>query len=432
MYSVPVAGYSPSQASINIDTNISSNNASILNASITNATIGQLSTTVFNPASVTSNTFQTGTGIIDTLVVNNSITELNVVQLNVSQKNVSNLSAINISAEEITCNNLQPLLTAGTNISILDGVISAVNEALLPADATFDSVTSDIVNALYIDADNMSVDNLSIDQNLSVGGTLSASNLSTGSLKFGAGLLYDTIDQELDVNVDTVIQSGSTLPITSGAVYNAINTQSTSLIHTVAYTLFETAYFKYDNLSAAPGETNLIFYLDYYTQYGSGSKITVDFCYSYWVTGFRTDTIYTIIEIGRNNNTTQEEVQVLAQSWTDDAGGGTRSGASGSISGTYTNTDTSGKYHRIKMKIQNGSSDDTWNLGNLTYPMIRVTEYLPIAGISNPNIRIGSGNISCGNISCTALSVTDLTIDNVITNYNVNVGGDMITVGFPI
>jgi trimeric autotransporter adhesin len=433
MYAVPIAGQTINTAQIGIETNISSSSASIGNLSVVNATIGQLSTTIFNPASVTTTTLDATTGVLDSLIVNNSITELNVVQLNVSQKNVSNLSAINISAEEITCNNLQPLLTAGTNISILDGVISAINEALLPEDVNFDSVT-----ALYIDANNVSLDNLSIDENLNVGGnvnisgSLSASNLSTGSLKFGNGLSYDTLDQQLEVNVDAVIQSGSTLPITSGAVYNAINTQSTSLIHTVAYTLFETAYFKYDNLTAAPGETNLIFYLDYYTQYGSGSKITVDFCYSYWVTGFRTDTVYTIIEIGRNNNTTQEEVQVLAQSWTDDAGGGTRSGASGSISATYTNTDTSGKYHRIKMKIQNGSSDDTWNLGNLTYPMIRVTEYLPISGISNPNIRIGSGNISCGNISCTALSVTDLTIDNVITNYNVNVGGDMITVGFPI
>jgi hypothetical protein len=433
MYAVPIAGQTINNAQIGIETNISSSSASIGNASILNLTVGQLSTTIFNPASVTTTSLDATTAVLNSLVVNNSITELNVVQLNVSQKNVSNLSAINISAEEITCNNLQPLLTAGTNISILDGVISAINEALLPADATFDSVT-----ALYLDANNVSLDNLSIDENLNVGGnvdisgTLSASNLSTGSLKFGNGLSYDTLDQQLEVNVDAVIQSGSTLPITSGAVYNAINTQSTSLIHTVAYTLFESAYFKYDNLLAAPGETNLIFYLDYYTQYGSGSKITVDFCYSYWVTGFRTDTVYTIIEIGRNNNTTQEEVQVLAQSWTDDAGGGTRSGASGSISATYTNTDTSGKYHRIKMKIQNGSSDDTWNLGNLTYPMIRVTEYLPISGISNPNIRIGSGNISCGNISCTALSVTDLTIDNVITNYNVNVGGDMITVGFPI
>jgi cytoskeletal protein CcmA (bactofilin family) len=433
MYAVPIAGQTINNAQIGIETNISSSSASIGNASILNLTVGQLSTTIFNPASVTTTTLDATSGVLDSLIVNNSITELNVVQLNVSQKNVSNLSAINISAEEITCNNLQPLLTAGTNISILDGVISAINEALLPEDVNFDSVT-----ALYLDANNVSIDNLSIDENLNVGGnvnisgTLSASNLSTGSLKFGNGLSYDTLDQQLEVNVDAVIQSGSTLPITSGAVYNAINTQSTSLIHTVAYTLFESAYFKYDNLLAAPGETNLIFYLDYYTQYGSGSKITVDFCYSYWVTGFRTDTVYTIIEIGRNNNTTQEEVQVLAQSWTDDAGGGTRSGASGSISATYTNTDTSGKYHRIKMKIQNGSSDDTWNLGNLTYPMIRVTEYLPISGISNPNIRIGSGNISCGNISCTALSVTDLTIDNVITNYNVNVGGDMITVGFPI
>jgi hypothetical protein len=434
-FQVPLAGQSINNATIGIETNISSSSASIGNASITNATIGQLSTTIFNPASVTTATLDATSGVIDTLVVNNSITELNVVQLNVSQKNVSNLSAINISASQITCDNLQPLLTAGTNISILDGVISAVNEALLPADATFDSVTSDVVTALYIDADNVSIDNLSIDQKLSVAGnvnisgTLSASNLSTGSLKFGSGLLYDQFDSELEVEVNQFIQEGSNLPVTSWAVYKAIDNQFSNIQAQTCYRLYETD-FKLDNSQVGATQDVIIFYTDYFPQYEE-SKIIVEFCYSYSVAGSGTDGITTYIQIGRNNNSNQEIIQMLFQDWTNAGGGGTRSGASSSIMGMYVNEDNIGKYHRIKMRVDN-NSDDVWQLDSTSYPVVKITEFIPIAGISNPNIRLGNGNISCGNISCNSLTITDLTIDNVITNYNVNVGGDMITVGFPI
>jgi hypothetical protein len=122
---------------------------------------------------------------------------------------------------------------------------------------------------------------------------------------------------------------------------------------------------------------------------------------------------------------------MLFQDWRNNGGGGTRSGASSSIMGMYVNEDPIGKYHRIKMKVDN-NGDDIWELDSTSYPVVKVTEFIPIAGVSNPNIRLGNGNISCGNISCSSLTITDLTIDNVITNYNVNVGGDMITVGFPM
>jgi cytoskeletal protein CcmA (bactofilin family) len=434
-FQVPLAGQSINTATIGIETNISSSSASIGNLSVVNATIGQLSTTIFNPASVTTASLDATSGVIDTLVVNNVMDFLNVTEINACRKNVCNISTLNLSASQITCDNLQPLLTAGTNISILDGVISAVNEALLPADATFDSVTSDIITALYIDADNVSIDNLSIDQKLSVAGnvnisgTLSASNLSTGSLKFGSGLLYDQFDSELEVEVNQFIQEGSNLPVTSWAVYKAIDNQFSNIQAQTCYRLYETDFIL-DNTQVGATQDVIIFYTDYFPQYEE-SKIIVEFCYSYSVAGSGTDGITTYIQIGRNNNANQEIIQMLFQDWTNAGGGGTRSGASSSIMGMYVNEDNIGKYHRIKMRVDN-NSDDIWQLDSTSYPVVKITEFIPIAGISNPNIRLGNGNISCGNISCNSLTITDLTIDNVITNYNVNVGGDMITVGFPI
>ena len=432
-FQVPLAGQSIATANIGINTTIEATNGSVGNMSITNATIGSLKTTIFEPNSITTNTINAVNSVFDSLVVNNTINELNVVTLNVSHKNVCNMSAIHISAEEITCNNLQPLMVAGTNISILNNVISAANEALLPANANFSSVTSDVITSLYIDADNMSVDNLSVDQklsvtNLSVTGNITASNLSTGSLKFGAGLLYDPFDSEVEVDVNHFIQEGSNLPVTSWAVYKAIDNQFSNIQAQTCYRLYESA-FKLDNTQVAATQDVIIFYLDYYPQYEE-SKIIVEFCYSYSVGGSATDSITTYIQIGRTDNTNQETIQMLFQDWRNNGGGGTRSGASSSIMGMYVNEDPIGKYHRIKMKVDN-NGDDIWELDSTSYPVVKVTEFIPIAGVSNPNIRLGNGNISCGNISCSSLSITDFTIDNVITNYNVNVGGDAITVGFP-
>jgi hypothetical protein len=70
-------------------------------------------------------------------------------------------------------------------------------------------------------------------------------------------------------------------------------------------------------------------------------------------------------------------------------------------------------------------------LDNAAFVSIKVIEFIETAGTSNPNILIGNGNISCGNLSCSTISITNHTIDNLITTQNVNVGGSMVTVGFP-
>ena len=434
MYSVPVAGYAPSQASITIDTNISSSNLSSINASITNATINNLTTTIFNPVSITCDSLD-----VQNLTVDNSIVLLNVETLNVSTKNVCQLNVLNasmtnISVQNISCTSftspdVQPLLIAGDNVSILNNIINVTNDALLPSNANFSSINTS---------------SLSVNNNVVIGGTtyitdlivsdvincstIQANNLSTAEMQFGNSLAYVAVAKILEVNTTDTISSGNTLPVTSGAVYNAINTQTTTISTMWSYMLSESE-FVLVNSTINGGVEDTICYLDITPQY-EGSKIHVEFCFSYSVTGFGTDSIVTEIRVGKNNNTTQTIIQELFQEWTGSGGGGTRSGASNTISASYQNTDTLGKYHRIQLRVDN-NSDDTWGLDNISFVSIKVIEFIETAGYSNPNILIGSGNISCGNISCNTITALNHTIDNLITTENVNVGGSMVTVGFP-
>jgi hypothetical protein len=434
MYSVPVAGYAPSQASISIDTNISSSNLSSINASITNATINNLTTTIFNPVSITCDSLD-----VQNLTVVNSIALLNVSTLNVSTKNVCQLNVINasmtnISVQNISCTSftspdVQPLLIAGDNVSILNNIINVTNDALLPSNANFSSInTSSLnVNNDVIIGGTCYLTDLIVSDVINCS-TLQATNLSTAEMQFGNSLAYVAVAKILEVNTTDTISSGNTLPVTSGAVYNAINTQTTTISTMWSYMLSETE-FKLVASSVAAGGENTICYLDITPQY-EGSKIHVEFCFSYSVGGFGTDSIITEIRIGKNNNTTQTVIQELFQEWTSGSGGGTRSGASGTISASYQNTDTLGKYHRIQLRVDN-NSDDSWGLTSVDLVSIKVIEFIETAGTSNPNILIGSGNISCGNLSCNTLTAINHTIDNLITTENVNVGGSMVTVGFP-
>ena len=434
MYSVPVAGYAPSQASISIDTNISSSNLSSVNVSITNATINNLTTTIFNPVSITCDSLD-----VKNLAVDNSIVLLNVQTLNVSTKNVCQLNVINasmtnISVQNISCTNftspdVQPLLIAGDNVSILNNVINVTNDALLPSNANFSSINTSslVVNNDAIISGTTYITDLIVSDVINCS-SIQANNLSTAEIQFGNSLAYVAVAKILEVNTTDTISSGNTLPITSGAVYNAINTQTTTISTMWSYMLSEPE-FVLVNSTINSGIEDTICYLDITPQY-EGSKIHVEFCFSYSVTGFGTDSIVTEIRVGKNNNVTQTVIQELFQEWTNGAGGGTRSGASGTISASYQNTDDLGKYNRIQLRVDN-NSDDTWGLDSVAFVSIKVIEFIETAGTSNPNILIGSGNISCGNISCNTITALNHTIDNLITTENVNVGGSMITVGFP-
>ena len=435
MFQVPLAGQSIASANVGIDTTITSGNISCTNISAVNGTINNLTTTIFNPASITTDTIDTAN-----LNVSNTIPVLNVSVLNVSTKNTSqmnvgnmsilNISATNISATSFTSPDVQPLLVAGTNISILNNVISATNDALLPSNANFSSINTSslsVNNGVIIGGTTYITDNLIVSNSITAN-NITANNLSTGEMQFGSNLSYDGLTKTLDVNTTGTISSGNTLPVTSGAVFNSLNTSPITISTLWSYMLSEPEFVLVSSSVAGGGE-NTICYLDITPQY-EGSKIHVEFCFSYSVGGFGGDSIVTEIRVGRNNNTSQSVIQEIFQEWTNAQGGGTRSGAPSTIAASYTNNDDLGDYHRIQLRVDN-NSDDSWSLDNSAFVSIKVIEFIETTGTSNPNILIGSGNISCGNISCNAITATNHTIDNLITTQNVNVGGSMVTVGFP-
>jgi trimeric autotransporter adhesin len=300
------------------------------------------------------------------------------------------------------------LLPSNANFSSINTSSLNVNNDVIIGGTTYltDLIVSDVINC----------------------STIQANNLSTAEMQFGNKLSYDGVTNTLSVNTTDTISSGNTLPITSAAVYNSLNTSPITISTIWSYMLSEPEFVLVASSVSAGGE-NTICYLDITPQY-EGSKIHVEFCFSYSVGGFGTDSIVTEIRIGRNNNTSQSVIQEIFQDWTNGQGGGTRSGAGGTISASYTNTDDIGKYHRIQLRVDN-NSDDSWSLDNSAFVSIKVIEFIETTGTSNPNILIGSGNISCGNLSCNTITATNHTIDNLITTENVNVGGSMVTVGFP-
>jgi hypothetical protein len=196
MYQVPLGGQTLSTASVSIDTNISSTNASLGNVSIKNATIGNLKATI-----VSQNTMNVS--ILNASQLNLPedyiIPRLNVSVLTSAKENFTNMSATNISATNITATsitapNVQGVLTEGQNIVIDENnVISAINQNL-PASANFST--------------------LNISQ-------MNASNISTGDMTIGNTMTLD--NKLLNVNSTNNVTQNSGDLITSGAVYNALN-----------------------------------------------------------------------------------------------------------------------------------------------------------------------------------------------------------------
>ena len=229
-FSVPLAGQSINTASIGIDTTITSGNISCTNISAVNGTINNLTTTIFNPASITTTTLDTVN-----LTVTNSIPLLNVQTLNVSTKNVSQLNVLNasmtnMSVENLSCTNftspdVQALLIAGENISILNNVITASSNGLIPSNINFSSVnTSSLtVNNDAIISGTTYITDLIVSDEINCS-TLVANNLSTAEMNFENNLDYNSTTKQLAVNTENSAIINSSKPITSGAVYDIINT----------------------------------------------------------------------------------------------------------------------------------------------------------------------------------------------------------------
>jgi hypothetical protein len=78
---------------------------------------------------------------------------------------------------------------------------------------------------------------------------------------FGNKLSYDGVTKTLDVNTTDTISSGNTLPITSGAVYNSLNTSPITISTMWSYMLSESEFVLVASSVSAGGE-NTICYLD--------------------------------------------------------------------------------------------------------------------------------------------------------------------------
>lgn len=431
MFTVPISGTAINTAQISIDTTIQSGNISCTNISGSNATFNQLSTTTFNPANLNTSNVNT-----QNLNVVNTIPLLNVSVLNTSQKNTSNMSVTNLSVTNFTADNISTgSLIAGTNINISNNVISAENDALLPANANFSSINScslSVTGTTILGGTSYVSDSLIVTNAVNAS-TISANNLSTGDLTFSSPLTYNSSTKELSCEVYTTAVSGSPFPVSSGALYNALAnfSEQPSLMHT---SLYRKGLTNYDvtivNSSLSAGASGTLFYVDYNPKF-EDSLIKVTAYFSYSIGGHGTDAAEFQLKIGRANNTITRTDQIIYQKWTGTSGGGTRSGAGSAVGGVYPQQDslTSGLFHRIQI-YYNNNSDDTFALtdsGN--YIAIEVLETIDTQSTYNNNIRIGDGNISCGDIDCNDISCNILSPNSVnIQVSDSNIG--QLTMGF--
>jgi len=195
MYQVPISGQAINTAQISIGTTITSGNISCTNISGTNATFNQLTTTTFNPANLNTSNVDT-----QNLTVANSIPLLNVSVLNASQKNVSNMSVENLSVGTITADNISTgALIPGTNINISNNIISAVNDALLPANANFSSVNScslAVTGTTILGGTAYLSDSLIVTDSVNCS-SITANNLSTGDMEITSPLTYNSGTKQL-------------------------------------------------------------------------------------------------------------------------------------------------------------------------------------------------------------------------------------------
>ena len=403
MYQVPISGQAINTAQISIGTTITSGNISCTNISGTNATFNQLTTTTFNPANLNTSNVDT-----QNLTVANSIPLLNVSVLNASQKNVSNMSVENLSVGTITADNISTgALIPGTNINISNNVISAVNDALLPANANFSSVNScslSVTGTTILGGTAYLSDSLVVTDSVNCS-TITANNLSTGDMEIVSPLIYNSSTKQLECEVLTTPVSGSTLPVSSGALYNVLGniSEQASLMHTSLYRRgLSSNNVTIVTTSLSAGSSGYLFYVDYHPKY-EDSLIKVTAYFSYSIGGHGSDNSEFKLIVGRASNTITRTDQIIYQQWGTNAGSGTRSGAGSAVGGVYPQEDsiTSGLFHRIHIYYQN-NGDDTFSLTDSgDYISMEVLETLDTQTSYNNNIRIGTGNISANNMSLT-------------------------------
>ena len=312
---------------------------------------------------------------------------LNVSELIAFKENFTTLSSVDISATYITATsftapNVQPTLTAGENITIdSSNVITSINQNL-PSTANFS-----ILNTISINA----------------------SNLSTGDLEFGGNFILS--NKLLNVNSTANIIQNSDALITSGAVYSAFNGtgggDSRSLTNTQLYLGGDiekpivSGTSNVIDVDIPPGSSRNIMKVFYTTKFGASAILNCTATFSYEVSGQGTDNIKArlIYNNGVDNTISQQE-----QIWTDNGGGGTRSGVLSPRVGNRTSAVPSGTNVYFSLLIDN-NSDDTFTFLFPDACTYQITETLDNDGGNDLNLN--TGNLQADEATFNSLSIQE-------------------------
>jgi hypothetical protein len=469
-------------------------NLDIQNASIAFLDAGEIDATILNATTFNINhlnlseitgTKATITNISNTNLSTNKITSStinNAGTLNSSFGNIGSLSADtfnanslqsaaifsdgitvfgDVNATTVTANNLSTAsMTAGTNISILNNVISAVST--IPPDLVITGVPAETSAPVrnyqkYIElfgfkkvflgkditGNNFEISTMGggppdpdvhlslrrpgaafetvITGTLECTGNVSAPNLTSTNLTFVSPLVRTT--NAISVNNTNLVQAGNNALVTSAGVHTAIQSatsaSNSNIIQTKLFqgTASPISDFSCDggvtvvNSTINPGTTTPVecFYVDFTPKF-QGSFINVNCQYSYAISGNNQDTITFDLVSLTNNNTFLQDLDQKRQHWNNGGGGGSRSCCGGSQAGNYVNNDTVGKFHRIKLRVINSTneSDDAFTLNNTKTISVTVTEVIQALAQTN----LSMSNLSASNITATYLNASLIRIND--------------------
>jgi hypothetical protein len=353
---VPLGGALQSQQ-INLGSNVVMQNLSVNNLSVTNGTIDNLKTAIFAPNTLNAS-------VINASAINLPpdfvFPVLNVTTLNSTKETFVNTSIQNLSANIITAGlinapNVQETLIAGDNINISGNTISATG-SLIPSNAVFDSVNASVINA---------------------------SNISTGSLDFGTGLILESNQLRAD-SINTITENSTKL-VTSGAVFGAFQNNTNNNVNFITHINETSTPYPVTTIRTIVSPAfELPFIKTFYkSKLGPGSSITITAQFSYTVDGNGSDNI--ISKLRRKLGSVDVEICQQRQMWTNAGGGGTRSGTVSPIMGSFVNPYTLGQEFEIQVSIQN-LSDDNFNFiagaGETKRTSILIVESMPVSGLT--------------------------------------------------
>jgi hypothetical protein len=377
-YNVPLGGALPMQT-VNVGSNVLMQNVSINNISATNATIDNLKTAIFSPNTL-------NTSVINASAINLPpdfiFPVLNVTTLNSTKESFVNTSIQNLSANIITAGlisapNVQETLIAGDNINISGNTISA-SGSLIPSNAVFSSVNASVVNA---------------------------SNISTGSLDFGTGLILQNNQLRAD-SIATITQNSTKL-VTSGAVFSAFQNNTNNNVNFIAHINESSSPYAIQTIrTTIEPSFELPFIKTFHkSKLGNNALITVSFQFNYSVGGTNGDNMTAIIKRISPFGTALEVCRIK-QTWNNGSGGGTRSSALSPITGTFVSDYNVNAVFELQVVIRNDGSDDDFTFIAGSSAASRTTctiiESLPQTGLTTltADTITSNGNLTGTQLFC--------------------------------